>query len=204
MLPTMRARIGSVESFGRAARLLEDAFFLAQDSVLIERLRAMQKMQESKDALAAVSGISNDAILSRLVELDVRPETLAALAAVPLIEVAWADGGIDPEEREAVLSHANGQGIRPGSIEHELLECWLTHRPESTLFEAWRAYLSGLCDRLNENERELLKEELLHATKATAQASGGFLGIGSISSSEREMLDRLAASFCCCGDWTES
>jgi hypothetical protein len=61
----MPARIGTVESFGRAAKLLEDAFFLAQDAVLVERLRALRKMQESKEALAAASGISNEAILSR-------------------------------------------------------------------------------------------------------------------------------------------
>ena len=163
----------------------------------------MQKMQESKEALATVSGIGNDAILSRLVELDVRPETVAALAAVPLIEVAWADGEVDPKEREAVLSHASGQGIRPGSIAHELLERWLTHRPDAVLFEAWRAYLSGLCEHLDENERELLKAELLHATEATARASGGFLGLGSISSSEQDMLAELAASFCCCGGASE-
>ena len=193
----MPARIGSVESFGRAAKLLEDAFFLAQDTVLVERLRALRKMQESKEALAAASGIASDAILSRLVELDVRPETVAALATVPLIEVAWADGEVDLVEREAVLSHANGKGIRPGSIEHELLERWLTHRPDPVLFEAWQAYLAKLCERLDERERALLKEELLHATQATAEASGGFLGIGSVSSSEQEVLDRLAASFCC-------
>lgn len=193
----MPSRIGSVESFGRAAKLLEDAFFLAQDAVLVERLRALRKMQESKEALAAASGISSDAILSRLVELDVRPETVAALAAVPLIEVAWADGEVDLAEREAVLSHANGKGIQPGSIEHELLERWLTHRPDPVLFEAWQAYLGKLCERLDERDRALLKEELLHATQTTAQASGGFLGLGSVSSSEQEVLDRLAASFCC-------
>jgi hypothetical protein len=41
-----------------------------------------------------------------------------------------------------------------------------------------------------------LREELLHATKTTAEASGGFLGIGRISRAEQEMLDTLAASFC--------
>jgi hypothetical protein len=195
----MVAKLGSVESFGRAAKRLEDAFFLAQDSVLIARLRALQKMQESKDALAAVSGIGNDAILTRLVELDVRPETLAALAAVPLIEVAWADGEIDEQEREAVLTHANGRGIRPGSIEHELLERWLRHRPDAVLLDAWKAYLAGLCERLEENELELLKAELLHATKTVAQAAGGFLGLGSISPSEQDMLERLTESFRCGG-----
>jgi hypothetical protein len=57
----MPARIGSVESFGRAAKLLEDAFFLAQDAVLVERLQALRKMQESKEAHTAAC-----------VELDIR------------------------------------------------------------------------------------------------------------------------------------
>jgi hypothetical protein len=37
----------------------------------------------------------------------------------------------------------------------------------------------------------------------TAQASGGFLGLGSISSSERGMLDKLGASLCCSGSEPE-
>jgi hypothetical protein len=184
------------KSFDRAARLLEEAFFLEQDRILIERLRAMKQLAETKEALAAVSGITNDVILSRLVELDVKPEIVAALATVPLIEVAWADGTIDPEERDAVLAHANAQGISPGSTEHDLLECWLTHRPEPKLLEAWQTYVKGLCEILGAEERVLLKEELMHATKTTAQAAGGFLGLGRISRLEQEMLETLAASFC--------
>ena len=183
-------------SFDRAAHRLEEAFFLEQDRILIERLRSMKQLAETKEALAAVSGITNDVILTRLVELDVKPEIVAALATVPLIEVAWADGTIDPEERDAVLAHANSQGICPGSTEHDLLECWLTHRPEPKLLAAWQTYVQGLCEILSAEERVLLKEELMHATKTTAQADGGFLGLGRISRLEQEMLDTLAASFC--------
>jgi hypothetical protein len=193
----MPSRINALESISRAARVLEGAFFLSQDSVLTAQFRAMKQMKETKEALAEVSGISNDAILARLVELDVRPETVAAIAAVPLIEVAWADGGVSPEERLVVIAHANNQGILPGSVEHELLERWLTHRPEAALLEAWRAYVSGLCERLSEPERLLLKEALLHATQATAEASGGFLGLGSVSGREQEVLDQLTSSFEC-------
>ncbi len=178
-----------------AARALEDAFFLEQDRVLIEKLRAMKQMAETKDALAAASGITSDAVLSRLVELQVEPEILAALAAVPLVEVAWADGRVDDGERAAVLAHADAQGIRAGSMERELLERWLTHRPEPRLLEAWRTYVQGLCARLGPEERAELKEELLRRTRATAQATGGFLGMGRISAPEQRMLDALAASF---------
>lgn len=183
------------KSFQTSSRFLEETFFLEQDKVLIERLRAMKKMAETKEALSAVSGITNDAILSRLVELDIKPEVVAALVAVPLIEVAWADGKIDSEERELILTHANERGITPGSIEHDLLERWLTHRPEPNLLTAWQAYIQGLCERLTPDERKVLKEELLYATRATAEASGGFLGFGRISKKEQEVLDLLASSF---------
>jgi hypothetical protein len=192
----MPGQARSTQSFQRAAQILQDAFFLEQDTILIARLRAMKAMAETKEALAAVSGISSDVILSRLVELDVKPEIVAALATVPLVEVAWADGEIAPEEREAVLAHANAQGIRPGSMEHDLLECWLAHRPEPKLLAAWQAYIQGLCESLSPEERVLLKQELLHSTRTTALSAGGFLGMGRISSGEQEMLDKLAASFC--------
>lgn len=192
----MPDRAQATGSFVRAARILEDAFFLEEDRVLKARLQALRQLAETKEALSSVSGITNDAVLARLVELHVKPETVAALAAVPLIEVAWADEEIAPAERESVLKHANGIGIVPGTVEFELLERWLTHRPGPQLMTAWQTCLQGLCDSLSAEDRALLKQELLHATKATAEAAGGFLGIGRISSAEQKVLDALATSFC--------
>jgi len=183
--------------FDRVARLLEDAFFLEQDAILVDHLRKLRDMEETKEALAAASGITDDGILARLVALGVTPETLAALATIPLVEVAWADGDIAPAEREAVLNHANAKGIRPGSIEHALLERWLTHKPEPRLLEAWQEYVRGLCARLDPAERDRLKQELMHSTTATAEAAGGFLGLGSVSRREQECLDALLSSFRC-------
>jgi hypothetical protein len=185
----------SRESFQNSTRRLEEAFFLEQDKILIERLRAMKKMAETKEALRAVSTITNDAVLTRLVELDIKPEIVAALAVVPLIEVAWADGKIEQAERESVLSHARAQGIAEGSVEDALLERWLEHRPEARLLEAWQNYIQGLCEQLSPAERTLLRDELLSSTRSTAAAAGGWLGMGRISPREQQMLDRLAASF---------
>jgi hypothetical protein len=186
---------GSPKAFDRSAGLLEDAFFLEKDRILRERRRALHELAETKEAISSVSGITNDVILTRLVELDVKPETVAALAAVPLVEVAWADGKIDADERAVVLEHANNLGITPGSVEHELLERWLTHRPEPSLLTAWQTCIKGLCESLGAEERALLQAELLHATRATAEASGGLLGLGRTSPAEKRVLDSLAASF---------
>jgi hypothetical protein len=174
---------------------LEDAFFFEQDRTLVERQTDLRKMAESKEVLGTVSGITNDAILERLVNLKVRAETLAALALLPLIEVVWADGEVDDKERVMVLAHATSQGIAFGSGEYELLERWLAHRPAASFLNAWQHYMHGLCECLSGSERDILKAELMRNVRKAAETSGGFLGIGKISSQEEQVLARLESSF---------
>lgn len=193
----MPSTVRTVKSFERAGRLLESAFFLESDAVLLERQRALRQLEETREALSAASGITDPRVLSLLVELDVRPEVVAALATVPLVEVAWADGGIQPEERKTILHHANAQGIGPQSVEYALLERWLSHRPDPTLLEAWEAYVCALCETLDPADRERLRAELLHATRATAEAAGGILGLARVSGAEQRVLERLESSFSC-------
>jgi hypothetical protein len=85
------------------AKTLEDLLFLEQDRILIQQLHRMEKMKETKESLAEVSGITNEDVLQKLVELDIRPDVIASLALVPLVEVAWADGEIDEKEKAAIL-----------------------------------------------------------------------------------------------------
>ena len=81
--------------FGHACSRLESAFFLMQDRELMEQLRQESSLKETKEALKQVSGIDNDVVLDKLVELQVRPEVVASLSLVPLVAVAWADGYAD-------------------------------------------------------------------------------------------------------------
>jgi hypothetical protein len=189
-------RTRTTESFTASGRSLEDAFFLEHDRDLVERRIQLHRMQKTKEALAEVSGIKDQAVLDQLVRLGVGPETLAALAMVPLIEVVWADGRVDDKERELVLAHAKKQGIQVGSIEHELLDRWLRLRPGNELLEAWRHYVDALCYRMDEAARGALKNELLRDVRAAARASGGFLGLRAISSQEKAVLEKLESSFC--------
>jgi hypothetical protein len=176
-------------------RMLEDAFFQQRDKVLIENLKKMQVMKETKDSLANVSGIKNEKVLDKLVELGVRPETLASLSVIPLVEVAWADGSISKEEEAAVLKAAQGRGIQNGSIEFGLLKEWLEVKPPATLLDAWRHYMEGLCEKLTEKEKESMKKEIMGGAQAVAQASGGLLGINTISSEEKAVLSKMEKAF---------
>ena len=176
-------------------RKLEDAFFQERDKVLIENLKKMQAMKETKASLARVSGITNDTVLEKLVGLGIRPETLASLSVIPLVEVAWADGAISREEEAAVLTTAEGRGIKNGSIEHDLLKEWLEHKPSAELIDAWSHYMEGLCEKLTEKEKAAMKKEMVGGAQAVAQASGGLLGINKISPEEKAVLAKMEKAF---------
>jgi hypothetical protein len=185
------------KTIGNARLILENAFFAERDSILIENLKTMRRMQETKDALSKVSGIRNDAVLQKLVDLNVRPETLASLAVIPLVEVAWADGKIDEAEREAVKKAARDVLPKDASIELQLVDRWLEQKPPENMLTAWTHYIEGLCEELGETEKSALKTELLGQARLVAQASGGFLGLTSkVSPQEKAILDQMDGAFC--------
>lgn len=175
---------------------LEEAFYLEEDRKLIEKYRELQKMEETRRNLSEVSGIGNEAVLKKLIELNVRAETLASLAIVPLIEVAWADGDVDEKEKQAVLKAAAKIGFKKGQVDYSLIEQWLTHKPKAELLVAWENFVKGLCEALPPAERADLQKELLSHAREVAAATGGFLGLGSkVSEDEERMLKRLASAF---------
>jgi len=175
---------------------LEDAFFLKRDTELIARMQEIKKREQTRKTLSEVSGITNEKILDKLLDLDVKPETVASLAIVPLVEVAWADGHVDEKEMTAILEGAQAVVIAPGSPAYHLLERWLAHKPGPALFEAWTHYVRGLCEGMTAKERQALKDDLLLRARDVAMASGGFLGLTSrISEKEKKAITRLEAAF---------
>jgi hypothetical protein len=177
-------------------RLLEDEFFAKQDDILIKKLRELEQMERTQKALAAVSGITNEAILKHLVELDIHPDLLATLALVPLVEVAWADGDVHEDERKAILAGSTRLGMGPTSVDYVLLEEWLQQKPPEKMLNAWIVYIRGLCEVLSSTERNEIRTLFLSRARQVAEASGGFLGLTSrISEKEEAMLKKLESAF---------
>jgi hypothetical protein len=177
-------------------RSLEDEFFRREDARLKEKLRESAQREGAREALARASGIKNPEIVERLLALGVRPETVTALSLVPLVEVAWADGSLDDNERRVILERAGASGLAPGSTEHSLLQEWLTRKPDPKLLTAWTELIKGLGQQLSRDEVAALKAALLERARTVAGSSGGFLGMGSkVSAAEAEMIKRLDSSF---------
>ena len=87
------------EFLGDRKKALEESFFAKENAKLVERLRNRKLAEQAEQSLMQASGIRDTQILRKLVELGIEADTWAAISLVPLIEVAWADGNVDPKER---------------------------------------------------------------------------------------------------------
>ena len=54
-------------------------------------------------------------MLRELQVLGFTPETVALLPLVPLVQMAWAEGGVSDAERRLILQFARTRGIEEGS-----------------------------------------------------------------------------------------
>lgn len=175
---------------------LIDAFFHEQDQKLLAQLRTRLERQTQKAQLAEIAGITDEAVLDRLVELNIGPETLAAMELVPLICVAWADRKMEASEKKAILAAADSIGVTTREELRELLDHWLNRRPGRELLDAWKHYITALCSQLSAEERQRLESFVLSHAERVAEASGGFLGFGKkVSPQERALLDELHQAF---------
>lgn len=182
----------TLEERGRA---LENQFYEKENKEKLAAMKAKLDSQRSKDELRKASGMSDEAVLDRLVSLGLRANTIAALSLVPLIQVAWADGTVQDNERVAILQGAHGKGLEEGSDGYELLQGWLKKQPGDELFTAWEAYIKALSAQLNDEQNRLLKNQIVGFAKMVANAAGGILGIGKVSATEDKVLHRIEAAF---------
>jgi hypothetical protein len=176
-------------------RILEEMFFRKHEVEVRERIRRIEQAEQDRGRLAQVSGIHDFRVLDKLLSLGVSADMLSSLAVVPLVEVAWADGKLDEAERVAVLAGAEAIGIDRESIDFALLDVSLAHRPPEDLLAVWIQYVRGLCATLSEAQRRALKADLIGRARQVAEASGGFLGLGKVSSEERAVLAKMETAF---------
>jgi hypothetical protein len=189
-------RMPAPNTFGDDRSEMVDAFFAEQDAALVGRLRARAQERATKDALRDASGIQDEGLLQKLMDLEINAGTFALLQFIPLIEVGWADGRMDPPERKAILQAAEDDGLITDADARAMLEGWLDRRPTPELLSTWMQYTRDIASTLGDDDREKLKHVLLDRARGVAESAGGFLGMGNkVSKEEEAMLDRLAEAF---------
>lgn len=186
------------DKFKERERGFEADYFRKQDAKLLAKIRERAALGEVAQALADKLRIDDVELLRRITELGITRETGAAVLVVPLVQVAWAEGFVTPEEREKVLAIAAGRGVEPGSPAYAQLESWLDQRPPDALFDtALEAIKDGLAV-MQPAERDERIKFIVQAAHQIAEASGGgllkVLGLTSgVSHSEELILDSISA-----------
>src|SRR5262245_52732184 len=106
--------------FELRGRAFEAEYFSRKETQLIDRLKAVFHKKIDKESIRAATGVTNEELLDRLVELNLDGELMAAFNLLPIIEVAWADGPTDEKVVRAVLSAAEQHGLRRDGKAHAL------------------------------------------------------------------------------------
>ena len=175
-------------------RAREDEYFRRKDRELIERMRQAAAANETRQGLEARSGIHDPVMLQELEELGFTPDTVSLLPLVPIVQVAWAEGGITPEERALIVEFARERGIDAGTPADNQLATWLKNEPSEEVFSRATRLISAMLDEPSSELKTLRIDDVIHHCEAIAAASGGVLGFRKISPEERGLLTRIEAA----------
>lgn len=170
----------------------EASYFQKKEQALIDGLREVFHKKHSKQEIREATGITDEELLDRLVELELNGEMMAAFELLPVIEVAWAEGQPDAKTVRAVLEAGEANGIQAGTKAREMLEQRLATGPTADLRKVWYMYAGTLKQSLTPVQLEEFRDDLLGFCKSVAEASGGILGmVLKTSAREQRVMDEV-------------
>lgn len=178
--------------FAERGRSLEEEYFRKKDRELLERMRHAAESEENRRELGARTGLEDPELLRDLEELGFTPATVTLLPLVPAVQMAWAEGGVTPEERRILTQMARSRGIAEGSAADLQLADWLDTRPDPEVFIRAMRLIRAILDT-GEARLEMTADDLVKHSERIALTSGGIFGLGRMSSEERALLESLAS-----------
>lgn len=180
------------EFLGDRRRSQEEEYFQRREQQLIADVRQRRREEAVRQRLAERTGVADQEIVRALEALGYTPETVVLLELVPLLQVAWAEGGVSDRERALIIEAARARGIEAGSIADQQLATWLATPPSADFCERTLHLLGAILQTRPMNERETSQRDLLSSCTAIASVSGGMLGLGKVSPEEQSVLARIS------------
>lgn len=174
-------------------RKREEEYFRKQDRELIERMRKAAEAEQARKNLESATGLHDSAMLAELQALGFTPDTIALLPLVPVLQVAWAEGGVSAAERTMILNLARSRGIENGSPADQQLTDWLDRQPAEETFRKAQRLISAMLEQPGGSDIKVNADDLMNYCEQIAAASGGIFGIGKVSAEERVTLEQIAS-----------
>lgn len=183
------------DSLATRGRALEEEYFRKRDRELIEKMRQAAAAEKARGELGRKTGLEDPALLKELQELGFTPETVILLPVLPVLEMAWAEGGISHAERSLIVKFARSRGIAENSTADNQLTQWMASRPDGVVFQGARRLVAAMLTSGSTQEGSALTpDDLVAYCEEIAAASGGIFGLrmGSVSPEEKALLSRIA------------
>lgn len=184
------------DTFAERGRALEEDYFRKKDRALVEKMREAAAAEQARGEISRKTGVADPALLQELLDLGFTPDTVILLPLVPVLEVAWAEGGITAAERDLLVKLARSRGIDANSAADLQLTQWMASKPEPVVFQrAGRLIAAMLASGTEAPGGKMTADELVAYCEQIAAASGGIFGtsLRSITSEERSLLTRIAS-----------
>ena len=172
-------------------RSREEEYFRRKDRELVEKMRQAAESDASRQAMEQTTGIHDPVLLQELEALGFTPDTVSLLPLVPIVQVAWAEGGVSDNERKLIVEFARGRKIAAGSPADDQLSTWLEQRPSEDVFARATRLIRAMLDRPGAQAGAWSVDDLIHHAEEIAEASGGILGFHKISGDEEALLGRI-------------
>ncbi len=176
---------------GDRGRAFEEDYFRKRDRELIEKMRKASAAEDARREMGSRTGLQDPAMLQELQALGFTPDTVALLPLVPLVQIAWAEGGVSDTERKQIVQLARARGIDEGSAADRQLAAWLSSRPAPDVFTHASRLIRAMLDA-PASDHSLSADDLVKYCEKIAAASGGVLGINRVSPEERALLSTIA------------
>lgn len=179
--------------FSERERGMENEYFLKREQELIAKMRERVSREEERQQMAEAIGVADEEVLEALQELGYTADTVKLLSVIPLVQVAWAEGGVSAAERNLIYEVAATRGVTEGTTAFQKLNEWLTVEPPQAFFDNSLRAVSYLFESLPEDQRATSRQSLVEYCTRIAEVSGGILGFGKFSDEERMAIARIAS-----------
>ncbi|MBO0721004.1 MAG: hypothetical protein J2P41_09285 [Blastocatellia bacterium] len=180
-------------SFEKREYWLEEVYFRKRDQELIEKLHRRRARQAEHRRMAEIVGISDQGVIDALQDLGYTAKTVQLLYFVPLVQVAWSEGGVADRERETILNLASTRGIEAGSLAQQQLTQWLIVKPSEQFIEDNLHAIRVIFTALPPAQRESRRQHLLDSCRLIASTvEGGIMGRAQISDAQLMLIEHIA------------
>jgi hypothetical protein len=175
------------------ARSREDEYFWKKDQELIEKMRRTAAAEQATREVGARAGLTDPAMIQELQALGFTTDTVVLLPLIPLVQIAWAEGGVSEAERQLIVKLARSRGVAEGNAADRQLSAWLASPPDPQVFTRATRLIRAMLASPSSPTSGLTADELVTYCESIAAASGGIFGMKRISAEERALISTIAS-----------